>query len=881
MRGMSLRELNEELLIEALSVASASYGFVLSLGSHNVADISPDETAPPSQPTQLELTAAVSINQNQQAKRLHETLTNRKPESLAKDVIDMGKAAFSNSVSKLPGNLPSGHPSIKSYACLPMRDKNKIIALMILTNTRDQFDLVIVNQLQTMLDAFVRIQIYDIVNRGIHDVIEDVGRTSRQLVTLMDASINGILTMDNKGMVTAFNPACASIFEIDVRKALNTNINLYLSNVDIEPILKQLDAAQQSGQIISGRPYRRTDVTATKETSVEFPVDLVIYHTSVDDAIFTTFIIDDISDRIDSARKLQYTLDQFQTLARLAPVGIIQLDIEWTCQYANDMWCQLSRLSREDTLDSGWTEALHPDEVVYMLTDMRKALVNKQTYHREMRLCAALDECTWISLSATALHINGRLTGSLIVVVDITEKHLAEERLKQSAHYDTLTGLLNRMFFLDRLGQAIESSVRRGDVALLFIDLDGFKAVNDTLGHMIGDELLKLVANRLLETVREEDTVARLGGDEFTITLTHLTDDYDAGRVAEKVVDYLREPFNIENEEVFISASVGIAVGNAKNSDSSTLIKQADIALYRAKDSGRSRYVFFTPELDQERRDRSVLITSLRRAVDRNDFELFYQPQLRIKEQTLLGFEALLRWPQESGDRVRPQEFIDVLEETGLISDVGQWAIEEACRQYQIWLKKGLIGDDTTMSVNVSARQLGMPRFASQVACILQRQAMKPSALILEITESALVNNIESNVIDQIKQLGIQISLDDFGTGYSSLAYLSQLPLDHLKIDRSFIMNITKNEHAVTIVKSIIALARTLGIQVIAEGVEDAYVLPLLEAEGCEAYQGYYFSRPLPVSDMELLLGGLDDIQLGHYVNFIDLGDGRPRLVNG
>jgi EAL domain-containing protein (putative c-di-GMP-specific phosphodiesterase class I) len=244
-----------------------------------------------------------------------------------------------------------------------------------------------------------------------------------------------------------------------------------------------------------------------------------------------------------------------------------------------------------------------------------------------------------------------------------------------------------------------------------------------------------------------------------------------------------------------------------------------------------------------------------------------------------LGFEALLRWPQESGDRVRPQEFIDVLEETGLISDVGQWAIEEACRQYQTWLKKGLIGDDTTMSVNVSARQLGMPRFASQVACILQRQAMRPSALILEITESALVNNIESNVIDQIKQLGIQISLDDFGTGYSSLAYLSQLPLDHLKIDRSFIMNISKNEHAVTIVKSIIALARTLGIQVIAEGVEDAYVLPLLEAEGCEAYQGYYFSKPLPVSDMERLLGELDDIQLGHYVNFIDLGDGRPRLV--
>ena len=305
--------------------------------------------------------------------------------------------------------------------------------------------------------------------------------------------------------------------------------------------------------------------------------------------------------------------------------------------------------------------------------------------------------------------------------------------------------------------------------------------------------------------------------------------------------------------------------------DANSLIKQADIALYRAKLSGRSRHVFFTPELDQAQRDRSLLITSLRRAVDRQDFELFYQPQLLIKGNRLLGFEALLRWPQDEGPHISPGAFIDVLEETGLIGELGEWAISQACAQHRIWLRRGLIGPATTMSVNVSARQLGTPYFADRVAAILQRHSMRPDSLILEITESALVRTIETDIINEIKALGIQISLDDFGTGYSSLAYLSQLPLDHLKIDRSFIADIERFPHAVTVVKSIIALSNTLGIRVIAEGVETGSVLPLLAAEGCEGYQGFHFSEALPAREMAARLQLLEIVELSHYANFIDL----------
>ncbi len=865
-RGLSLRELGEELIIEALHLTDATYGCVLRV-----------EPTPANVSMLLKLDAVVSLEAGGALTRQHDTLLHRQPDSLLLDVIASGKATFSNeAASMLTANLPSCHPRIRSFAMLPVRENNQIKALLFIANAELRFDLVLINRLQSMLDAFMRVHLNSIVNRGINNVIADIGQTSRQLVTLLDATFEGIMTIDEHARVTAFNPACERMFGVQTSQALGSSVGLFVPEDVLETLRQRSAAYHNTLQPQNARPTFVSDVMAVKADGRTFAVELAMFHTRIKDQVFTTLIFNDISDRIQSARELQNAAVQYKTLTQLAPVGIVKLNQEWTCDYANDMWCQLTGQSLEQNMNSGWIDALHDDDRAQTLMDMRQALIEGKTYRQVVRLNNARDRPMWVSMNATGL-INAlkMLTGSLIVIMDVTEQHLSEKRLTQIAHHDALTGLPNRNSFLEQLHLALDERKPHGIIALLFIDLDGFKAVNDTLGHDAGDELLQQVARRLRHSVREEDIVARLGGDEFTVTLRTLDNSQDASIVADTIVHALKQPFLLQMEEVYVSASVGISLASGMENngaqDANSLIKQADVALYRAKLSGRSRHIFFTPELDQAQRDRSVLITSLRRAVDRQDFELFYQPQLLIREQRLLGFEALLRWPQDTGEHVSPGVFIDVLEETGLIGELGEWAIGQACGQHRIWLRKGLIGPATTMSVNVSARQLGMPHFAQRVAAILDKHSMRPDSLILEITESALVQTIETNIINDIKQLGVQISLDDFGTGYSSLAYLSQLPLDHLKIDRSFIADISRFPHAVTVIKSIIALARTLGIRVIAEGVEDGDILPMLAREGCEGYQGYHFSKPLPAREMANQLLNLEPVRLSHYANFIDL----------
>jgi len=860
-RGLSLRELGEELIIEALGLTEAHYGCVLRLEADEL----------------VTLDAVVSIEPDGTISRQHDTLLNRQSDELLREVSENRKAVFSNdSASMLTANLPSCHPRIRSYALLPLREDDQVQALLFVANARFRFDLILVNRLQSMLDAFIRVHLNSIVNKGINNVIADIGQTSRQLVTLLDATFDGVMTLDEHARVTAFNPACEKMFGVAASRALGSSASVFLPATVMEQIREHAADYHNTLRVNDARPLNLMNVQALNTDGQNFAVEMAVFHTRIDEQLFTTLIVNDISDRIHSARELQNTVVQYKTLTKLAPVGIIKLDEEWTCDYANDMWCQLSGQSLEKNEGSGWIEALHGDDRAQTLMDMRSALNRGDTYRGVSKLVSQDNHPVWVSISATGL-INSLklLTGGLVVVMDITEQYIAEKRLQQIAHHDALTGLPNRNSFLEHLTLSLQQRKPLGVIALLFIDLDGFKAVNDTLGHDAGDELLQQVAYRIRQTVRDDDAVARLGGDEFTVTLCSLEHYQDASIVADGIVHALKQPFLLQMEEVYVSASIGIslATGDQKtlDIDASTLIKQADVALYRAKLSGRSRHVFFTAELDQAQRDRSVLITSLRRAVDRQDFELFYQPQLLIKEGKLLGFEALLRWPQDSGEHISPSVFIDVLEETGLIGELGEWAISQACGQHRIWLRKGLISPATTMSVNVSARQLGMPHFAQRVEAILNKHSMRPDSLILEITESALVQTIETDIINHLKNLGIQISLDDFGTGYSSLAYLSQLPLDHLKIDRSFIADIHRFPHAVTVVKSIIALARTLGIRVIAEGVEDGEVLPLLAAEGCEGYQGYHLSKPLPAREMAARLPELNTIRLSHYANFIDL----------
>lgn len=860
-RGLSQRELGEELIIEALHLTEASYGCVMRQDDHH----------------RLVLDAVVSLDKAGEVFRQHDTLLNTQPDELFQDVIDALKPSFSNEAhSMVSANLPSCHPPLRSFTLNPVHESGSLKTLLFVANATQRFDLVLVNRLQNMLDAFIRVHINSIVSRGINTVMADVGSTNRQLITLLEASFNGVVTLNENLSITAFNPACERLFNADIATTLNKDASLFFTQATLALIREKATSFHQTLHTHDARPYKIQDVELIKSDSELFPAQLSVFHSRLGDKVFTTIVIEDLSDRRQSAKQLQSTRVQYKTLTKLAPVGIIKLNQDWLCDYANDMWCQLSGRNLEQNLQSGWIEAIDEAHHAQTLMDMRSALFKGDTFRQVVKLKRHDEKTIWASVNAKGMTNSLKeLTGSLIVVMDVTEQYLAEQRLTQMAHHDALTGLLNRTRFLEHLHHALEVRKPHGIVALLFIDLDGFKAVNDTLGHDAGDELLQQVAMRLRETVREDDTIARLGGDEFTVTLCTLDRGQDSSLVADSIVHAIKQPFLLQHEEVYVSASVGIALATGSTistaSDANSLIKQADVALYRAKLSGRSRHVFFTPELDQAQRDRSVLITTLRRAVDRQDFELYYQPQLLIREQTLLGFEALLRWPQPNANPMNPGEFIDVLEETGLISELGEWAISQACGQHRIWLRKGLIGPATTMSVNVSARQLGMPQFTDRVAAILERHSMRPDSLILEITESSLVQHIETDIIKHIKNLGVQISLDDFGTGYSSLAYLSQLPLDHLKIDRSFIADIGRYQHATTVIKSIIALANTLGIRVIAEGVENGDVLPLLDSEGCEGYQGYHFSKPLPAREMATLLEKLNTVRLSHYANFIDL----------
>ncbi len=862
-RGLSSKELSEELILESLRLVSASYGCVLR----------------PLENGELALDASVIINLDGAVTRKQDRLINSTPDDTVKDVLLAQKPVFSNDTSDLLlRNLPSSAPAIGSIAVFPIVENGSVKSLLMIANAKVRFDLVTVKRLQSMLNAFIRVHINSIINRGINNVIAGVTDTNRQLASVLEASYNAILTVDDHLRITAFNPACERLFGVNEDTALGSFLTHFINHECVNEIERNAANYSYSLRTNDEHPYAIEDAQAIFAKVQRLPIDIKAFHVRTDGAVHTTLVIHEIGNEANADDNLQNTLHQYRTLTQLAPVGIIKLDEQWLCKYANTMWCQLSTISKPNNLGAGWIEAIQPADQSHFLSDMRAALLKGDIYTQTYKLNTGNNNPLWVSFNATALLDNlNSFKGALIVVMDITDQYEAKRRFKQIAHHDPLTKLPNRTNFLEKLYRLFKQREAHAIVCLMFIDIDGFKAVNDTLGHDAGDELLSQVGVRIKQAVLDGDTVARLGGDEFTVTFDRLKNDREASLIADAIVFAIKQPFLLQQEEVYVSASIGIAMATGANTDTTadagSLIKQADIALCRAKLSGRSRYIFFTPGLDQARSDRSILITSLRRAVDRQDFELFYQPQLLINENRLLGFEALLRWPQPEGGYISPGVFIDVLEETGLIGELGEWAISQACAQHRIWLRRGLVGPATTISVNVSARQLSTPNFVDRLAGILERQSMRPDSLILEITESTLVQTVETNIINEVKALGVQISLDDFGTGYSSLAYLSQLPLDHLKIDRSFIADIGRLPHAVAVIKSIIALAKTLGIRVIAEGVESANVLPLLANEGCEGYQGYHFSKPLPAREMANKLRHLKSVQLNHYANFIDLGN--------
>ncbi|MBU4203567.1 MAG: EAL domain-containing protein [Acidobacteria bacterium] len=441
------------------------------------------------------------------------------------------------------------------------------------------------------------------------------------------------------------------------------------------------------------------------------------------------------------------------------------------------------------------------------------------------------------------------------IVRDITERKLIEQQFQSLAHFDSLTSLPNRTYMMEKLSHLlVQARWNNHTLALLFIDLDHFKKINDTLGHDAGDKMLKDVASRLVECVRDSDTVARMGGDEFMIILPKITKAQDAAVIAQRVIESFDSPFTLNGHDCMIGASIGISQYPTDGDDYESLVKNADIAMYKAKEIGGKNYQFYNPAMNMAAFHQLVLENKLRVAVENKEFVLHYQPQINLKDFRIAGMEALIRWKDpEMEDLIYSGQFIPLAEETGLIIPIGDWVLEEACRQAKRWQDAGL--PSMKMAVNISGRQFRQHNMVEQVAETLRITRIDATCLELELTESVLLQTeVTTKVLNDINSLGVQLSIDDFGTGYSSLSYLKKLPIRKLKIDQTFVEGITQDASDREIVKAIINMSHSLNIRVLAEGVETLEQLTFLKESDCDEAQGYLFCRPQPAEDLEKIL---------------------------
>jgi diguanylate cyclase (GGDEF)-like protein/PAS domain S-box-containing protein len=448
-----------------------------------------------------------------------------------------------------------------------------------------------------------------------------------------------------------------------------------------------------------------------------------------------------------------------------------------------------------------------------------------------------------------------RATGAVIVFRDVSAARAMALQMAHSAEHDFLTGLPNRMLLNDRVSQAISAASRHArKVAVLFLDLDGFKHINDSLGHPIGDNLLQSIAKRLVYCVRGSDTVSRQGGDEFVVLLSEVQHSEDAAITAKKMLRAVAEPHSINQHELHVTTSIGVSVYPDDGQNAETLIKNADTAMYQAKENGHQCYQFFTPAMNVRAVARQSIEESLRRALERQEFKVHYQPKVNLKTGEITGAEALIRWTHPLRGTVSPADFIPVAEDSGLILSIGNWVLHEACQQARTWVEAGL--PLASMAVNISAMEFRDEHFLEGVFAILKDTGLDPRSLELELTESVLMKRAESSqaILKTLRARGVQVAVDDFGTGYSSLSYLRKFPIDTLKIDQSFVRQITTAPDETTIVTAVISMGRSLKLRVVAEGVETQEELAFLEDHKCDEAQGYYFSRPVPAENFAKLL---------------------------
>jgi diguanylate cyclase (GGDEF)-like protein/PAS domain S-box-containing protein len=669
---------------------------------------------------------------------------------------------------------------------------------------------------------------------------------NERLEAVIGSSPVAIYTRNLQGIVTSWNPAAEKMFgwrEAEI-------IGRPLATV---PADKQGETEELRRRVLSGEPV--VDVEVRRQKRDGSPIDIRSTLAPLHDAGGRVYgyiaVAVDITERKKTEDMLRLSAQVFEN----ASEGIMVTDADSTIVAVNKAFAAITGYAAEEAigksmrlLHSGWH-----DPAFYGA--LRDSLARDGHWQGELwdRRKDGDAYAQWTNIAAVRDE-RGRVTHYVAVISDITARKEAERRLSYLATHDALTGLKNRSLFYENLQHALARARRGADrVALLFLDIDNFKAINDTLGHHSGDQLLREIAARIAGCVRDSDTVARQGGDEFTVMIEDIGDPDEVAHVAQKMLDALAPKFVVAGREIFVTASIGIDVFPTDAGSADDLLKNADAAMYHAKEQGRNNYQFYSAELNAAAHKRLTLESGLRRALERQEFVLHYQPQVTLRGGRLVGIEALLRWQHPEHGLIMPDEFIPLAESSGLIVAIGEWVLRAACAQHKAWQDAGL--SIAPVAVNISARQF-RPDFVDTVRRALEDTQLDARHLELEITESLLMRNIEatSAALHRLNELGVGLAVDDFGTGHSSLYYLKRFPVDKLKVERAFVQDIAADPDDAALVRAIVGLGHSLGLRVTAEGVETELQFAHLLGMNCDEAQGYYFSRPLPARECEALL---------------------------
>lgn len=688
---------------------------------------------------------------------------------------------------------------------------------------------------------------------------EALRRSEARHHAVVETAFDAIITMTADGVILSFNQGAERIFDYTPQEVIGQPLTFLIPERFREKHAAGVYRYLRTGEaLIIGR--RMLELPGLRRDGREVPLELSITEVREGGDLLFTGVMRDITERKRSEEVLQVSEERFRSLVQNSSDTISVLEADGTIRYQSPAAERTLGYSTEEMLGTNAFSYIHPDDAE-RVANIFGNRINERGVRPAVELRIRHADGSWRHMETVSNNLLGEpsVAGIVLNSRDITERKLLEERLAYQAFHDTLTGLPNQELFSDRLRQALARTDRRRGmaVAVLFLDLDNFKVVTDGLGHEVGDRLLVAVAGRLRSCLRPEDTVSRFGGDEFTILLEDGAEMGAAVRIAERVSDALGRSFKVEGYEVHVSASMGIALGKASETTAEDLMREANMAVRRAKKNGKSRHEVFDPAMNVRAQARLQLESELRRAISEEQFIVHYQPLVSLETGTIVGTEALVRWEHPVRGMVSPAEFIPLAEETGLIVPIGRWVLEEACRQVCEWHARYPANPPLVMNVNLSARQFQHPDLVEDIVEILGKNSVPPGCLELEITESAAIENLRSSIftLENLNAAGVRLAIDDFGTGYSILDYLKRLPVDSLKIDRSFIRGLGLEAGDTAIVRTTVAFARALDLSIVAEGIETAVQCERLKEFGCNLGQGYYFARPLPASSLEDLLG--------------------------